>query len=365
MSTLFQQYRLGPTQLANRIVMAPMTRSRAIGNTPNELMAEYYAQRATAGLIITEGTSPSPDGLGYARTPGLFSEPQIEGWKRVTDAVHARGGAIFPQIMHTGRIGHPLNMPKGARLLAPSAVRAGGKMYTDQQGMLDHPEPLAMDASDLRATIADHAGAARNARRAGFDGVEMHAANGYLLEQFLNPHVNRREDEYGGSIENRARFVLDATAAAASEIGAERVGIRLSPYSPLGDLPAYDQVERQYTYLARELRRLGVTYLHLVLTTDPRARGTARRIAREFGGTVILNGGFDGITAATAIEAGDAALVSFGRPYISNPDFVERLRVRAPLAKADHATFYTPGPAGYIDYPPIAQAVLTNALNAA
>jgi N-ethylmaleimide reductase len=251
MSALFTSYQLGPTRLANRIVMAPMTRSRAIGNVPNELMRQYYTQRVTAGLIITEGIAPSPDGLGYARIPGLFSDAQVEQWARITEGVHTGGGAIFAQLMHTGRIGHPLNMPAGAQLVAPSAVRAAGKMYTDQQGMLDHPEPRAMDADDLRSAIDAHARAARNARRAGFDGVEMHAANGYLLEQFLNPYVNRREDEYGGTVERRARFVVEATAAAAEQIGADRVGVRISPYSTLGDMAPYEETDAQYLHLAR------------------------------------------------------------------------------------------------------------------
>jgi N-ethylmaleimide reductase len=351
MSALFTSYELGPTRLANRIVMAPMTRSRAIGNVPSELMRWYYTQRASAGLIITEGIAPSPDGLGYARIPGLYSDAQVEGWARVTEGVHAGGGAIFAQLMHTGRIGHPLNMPARAQLVAPSAVRAAGKMYTDQQGMLDHPEPRAMAAADLRSAIDAHAHAARNAGRAGFDGVEMHAANGYLLEQFLNPHVNRRDDVYGGTVERRARFVVEATAAAAAQIGADRVGIRISPYSTLGDMAPYAETDAQYLHLARELRRLGIAYLHIVITPDPRARDMTRRLAREFAGTVILNGGFDGVTAAEAIAAGDASLVSFGRPFIVNPDFVERLRAREALANADPSTFYTPGAQGYVDYP--------------
>jgi N-ethylmaleimide reductase len=230
-------------------------------------------------------------------------------------------------------------------------VRAGGKMYTDQEGMVDHPEPRAMNTDDVRRTLDDHARAARNARRAGFDGIELHGANGYLLEQFLNPHVNLRLDAYGGSMENRARFALEATAAAAAEIGADRVGVRLSPYSRLGDLPPYDGVETQYLHLARELRRIGIAYVHIVLTPDPRARATARKLAREFAGPIILNGGFDTVSAAAAIDAGDASLVSFGRPFIANPDFVNRLRLRAPLASADPATFYTPGAKGYVDYP--------------
>jgi N-ethylmaleimide reductase len=351
MNTLFKNFRIGATPLANRVAMAPMTRSRAIDNIPNDLMREYYAQRATAGLIITEGTAPSPDALGYARIPGIFSEPQVRGWSAVTHAVHAGGGAIFLQVMHTGRIAHALNLPAGARIVAPSAVRAAGQMYTDSKGMLDHPEPEAMSAKDVVETIELFAAAARNARRAGFDGVELHGANGYLLEQFLSPHANRRDDAYGGSIENRSRFVLEATRAAAREIGAERVGVRISPFGTFNDMPSYDEAPAQYTHLVSELGKLGLAYLHIVLTPDPRSRDTARRLARLFGGPVILNGGFDAAAAAAAIDAGDADLISFGRPFIANPDFVERLREDAELATADHNTFYAPGPAGYLDYP--------------
>ena len=213
MSVLFSKATLGSLSLQNHLVMCPLTRSRAVGNVPNDLMAEYYAQRASAGLIITEGTSPSPNGLGYARIPGIYSEAQVAGWKKVTDAVHARGGRIFVQLMHTGRIGHQLNLPAGAKIVAPSAVAAAGQMFTDAEGMQPHPVPAAMTEAELKSTIAEYAKAATNAVAAGFDGIELHAANGYLLEQFIRPNSNQRTDAYGGGIEKRARFVLEVVEA--------------------------------------------------------------------------------------------------------------------------------------------------------
>ena len=230
MSVLFSKATLGSLSLQNHLVMCPLTRSRAIGNVPNDLMARVLRQRASAGLIITEGTSPSPNGLGYARIPGIYSDAQVAGWKKVTDAVHARGGKIFVQLMHTGRIGHPLNLPAGAKVLAPSAVAAAGQMFTDAEGMKPHPVPAAMTEAELKSTIAEYAKAATNAVAAGFDGIELHAANGYLLEQFIRPNSNQRTDAYGGAIENRARFVLEVVEASIAAIGKDKVGIRLSPY---------------------------------------------------------------------------------------------------------------------------------------
>ena len=235
MSLLYSKAILGKLALQNHIVMAPLTRSRATGNIPNDLMAEYYAQRAGVGLIITEGTSPSPNGLGYARIPGIFSNEQVAGWKKVTDAVHAKGAKIFVQLMHTGRIGHELNLPKGARVMAPSAVKAAGQMFTDAEGLKDHPVPEAMTEADIMATTAEFVNAAINAVKAGFDGVELHAANGYLLEQFLRKNSNIRTDQYGGSIENRARFVLEVAEAVIAAIGKDKVGIRLSPFGAASD----------------------------------------------------------------------------------------------------------------------------------
>lgn len=232
--------------LGNRVVMAPMTRSRAVdANTPNVLMAEYYAQRATAGLIITEGTSPSPNGLGYARIPGLFNEAHVAGWKLVTDAVHAKGGKIFVQLMHTGRVSHAANLPAGAEVIGPTATACPGEMYTDAQGMQPHSAPRAMTAEDIAVAVAEYAKSAQLAIAAGFDGVELHAANGYLMEQFLNANVNQRVDGYGGSIQGRNRFVLEVVRATVQAIGAHRVGIRLSPYGVLNSTGAYPDLEAQ------------------------------------------------------------------------------------------------------------------------
>ncbi|MGZ5790400.1 MAG: alkene reductase, partial [Burkholderiaceae bacterium] len=240
MSQLFSPTTLGPLTLQNRLVMSPLTRNRATGNVPNALMVTYYSQRASVGLIITEGTSPSPNGLGYPRIPGIFSAAQVAEWKKVTDAVHAKGAKIFMQLMHTGRIGHPLNLPAGARMLAPSAVGAAGEIYTDAEGMKPHPVPQAMTEADIKATIAEYVQAAKNAVAAGFDGVELHGANGYLLEQFIRPNTNQRTDAYGGAIEGRARFVLEVVDGVIGAIGKDKVGIRLSPYGVFNDMPLYD-----------------------------------------------------------------------------------------------------------------------------
>ncbi|MFA6032879.1 MAG: alkene reductase, partial [Myxococcota bacterium] len=240
---LFAPAKLDGLTLANHLVMAPMTRNRAIGNVPNALMASYYGQRAGAGLIITEGVSPSPNGLGYPRIPGIFSAAQVAGWRLVTGAVHEKGGHVFVQFMHTGRVSHPANLPAGAEVLAPSAVAAAGEIYTDASGLQPHPVPREMTAGELRMTLGEFVQAARNAVEAGFDGIELHSANGYLLEQFLSPFTNQRTDGYGGSVEARCRFVLEVAAAAAEAIGRDRVGIRLSPYGVFNDMSPYAEVE--------------------------------------------------------------------------------------------------------------------------
>lgn len=357
---LFDSYRLGPVELANRIVMAPMTRSRAIGNLPNELMAEYYGQRAGAGLIITEGTSPSPNGLGYARIPGMFSVEQTAGWLLVTDAVHAKGAKIFIQLMHTGRVGSLLNLPSGAELVAPSAVAMSGNIWTDSQGEQPYDQPRVMTADDIRFAVNEYAQAAKNAIAAGFDGVEIHGANGYLITQFLDPGSNRRDDEYGGNAGKRNRFALEVAAAVIAAIGADRVGIRLSPYGVFNDMSGtYDGIASQYSYLAAALGQLRLAYLHLV---DHSAMGAPQPDAatvtgmcqgfRAAGGqAVILSGGYDRERAETDLISGAADLIAFGRPFIANPDLVERLRAGSSLAQPDQATFYSPGKEGYSDYP--------------
>jgi N-ethylmaleimide reductase len=353
---LFAPHKLGAIEVKNSIVMSPMTRCRAIGNVPNELMAEYYKQRSGAGLIITEGIAPSPNGLGYARIPGIFNKQQVEGWEKVTTAVHKNGAKIYAQFMHTGRISHPLNMPEGSQVLAPSAVKAAGQMWTDTKMMQDFPVPKAMTAEDLVNTKAEYVAAAKNAIEAGFDGVELHGANGYLLEQFLSPVSNIRTDNYGGSIENRCRFVLEVVAAVADEIGKVKTGIRLSPYGVASDMPQYPEIEATYDYLSKELDKLGIAYIHLV---DHSAMGAPavpldmkKEIGHNFNNTIILSGGYDLERAETDIESGLGDLVGFGRPFINNPDLVERLENNLPLStdlKMD--LFYSADEKGYTDYP--------------
>ena len=360
---LFSSTQLGPITLRNHVAMAPMTRSRSLGNVPGPLVAEYYAQRASAGLIITEGTSPSANGLGYARIPGLFNQAQVAGWKLTTDAVHAKGGHIFVQFMHTGRVSHPLNLPEGSDMVAPSAVAAAGQMWTDQQQMQDQPEPRALSTEEVKGLVQDFIKAAKLAIEAGFDGVELHGANGYLLEQFLNPHSNQRTDEYGGSLENRARFVLEVAAGTAAAIGADRTGIRLSPWGVFNDMKPYDGVDELYGYLATELQKLDLVYLHLVNHESmgaPAVPGKTVDLIREkFTNTLILSGGYDAQRAEADLQSGAADLIAIGRPFISSPDLIERMESGAELAESDQSTYYAPGPEGfhqgYTDYPALAE----------
>lgn len=343
----------GKLSLNNRIVMAPMTRSRALNNIPNDLMAAYYAQRATAGLIITEGTSPSPNGLGYARIPGIFSRDQVKGWKKVTSAVHDKGGKVFLQLMHTGRIGHPRNLPPGSTLVAPSSVRPENtRMWVDGEGFLDIPEPKELSGEEIQRIIGDHLRGAERAMEAGFDGIELHGANGYLIKQFLNPHTNRRTDEYGGSIENRARFVLEVAGNIASAIGKDKVGVRLSPFSNFNETPAYPEAEATYLYLGRELNELGIAYLHL---TDHEAKGQpnalVQHLRKVFNNTLIVSGGYSADSAEEVLKNNQADLVSFARPFLANPDLVDRYKNKLPLNQLKYDLFYTPGPEGYVDYP--------------
>jgi N-ethylmaleimide reductase len=355
-NTSFTTHSLGSTTLLNRIVMAPMTRSRAIENKANDLMATYYSQRAGAGLIITEGVSPSPNGLGYARIPGIFSQEQVQSWKQVTAAVHANGGKIFVQLMHTGRISHAKNLPAGARVVAPSAIQAQGQMWTDEEGMRDLPIPHGLSSEELQATKDEFVQSARNAVEAGFDGIELHGANGYLLEQFLSPHSNKRDDQYGGTVENRARFVLEVAGEAAAAIGHHKVGIRLSPYGVFNDMPHYPEIDATYIFLAEKLNDLGLAYIHLV---DHSAGGAPevpleikKKIRAKFKNTLILSGGYDFPKAEQDLSTGFADLVAFGKPFISNPDLVYRFRKNLPVnVKLDAGTFYTPGNKGYVDYP--------------
>lgn len=277
------------------------------------------------------------------------------GWKRVTDAVHARGAKIFIQLMHCGRIGHVLNLPAGARILAPSAVVAIGEMYTDAEGLKPHPVPLAMSDADIRAAIEEFAQAAKNALAAGFDGIELHSANGYLLEQFLRPNSNQRTDRYGGSIENRARFVLEVADAVTGAIGKDKVGIRLSPFGVFNDMPLYDAMEADYTYLAQQLNARGLVYIHLVdhssMGAPPVPASMKATFRSVFKGALILSGGYDAARAESDLAAGRGDLIAVGKPFLANPDLVARWKIGAALNAPDMNTFYTPGPKGYIDYP--------------
>ncbi|MBI3545836.1 MAG: alkene reductase [Gammaproteobacteria bacterium] len=358
-SLLFSGTVLGPLKLQNRLVMSPLTRSRAINNIPNALMTQYYAQRASVGLIITEGTSPSPNGLGYPRIPGIFSAAQVAGWKSITDAVHAKGAKMFMQLMHCGRIVHPLNMPAGARALAPSAIAAAGEMYTDAEGPKPHPVPQAMSDADIKNTINEFVEAAQNAMKAGFDGIELHGANGYLLEQFIRPTSNQRTDAYGGSIANRARFVLAVTEAVIAAIGKDKVGIRLSPFGVFNDMPLYDTMEADYRYLAQQLNARELLYIHLVdhssMGAPPVPDAMKATFRQEFKRALILSGGYEAERAERDLAAGKCDLVAFGRPILANPDLITRWKTDAALNVPDMTTFYTPGPKGYTDYPSLAE----------
>lgn len=353
---ILDSYKLKDTQLSNRIVMAPLTRSRAIDNIPNELMAEYYSQRASTGLIITEGTSPSANGLGYARIPGAFSDAQIAGWKKVFEAVHDKGGKIFVQLMHCGRISAVQNLPKGSETIAPSPILAVGEIHTDSDGMVSHDMPKEMTLADIEKVQQDYVTGAKKMIEAGADGVEIHAANGYLLNQFLNPKSNVRQDNYGGNLENRCRFVLEIAEKVSNAIGSDKVGIRFSPYGAFNDLePYHNEVEKQFTYLPEQLKALGIAYIHLV---DQRVAFAAPdfktdvlgTIKNSFGGTVISGGNVQSIEDAESIIKNGADLVYVGRPFISNPDLIHRFKNKLELSAPNFDTFYTPGKEGYTDY---------------
>jgi N-ethylmaleimide reductase len=352
-NTIFEPYVLGGITLANRIVMAPLTRNRAAaGLVPSELAAEYYAQRASAGLIITEATQVSKQAQGYQDTPGLYTPDQIAGWQKVTDAVHANGGRIFVQLWHVGRVSH-VDLLGGEAPVAPSAIRASTKTFVNN-GFVDVSEPRALELDELPGIINDFRQAAANAIKAGFDGVEVHGANGYLLEQFAKDGANVRTDAYGGSVENRARLMLEVTAAVAQEIGAERTGIRISPVSPANGISSSDP-QAQYDYIVDQLDALGIAYIHVVegATGGPRdiAPFDYGSLRRRFSKTYIANNGFDLELATSHLADGKADLIAFGRPFISNPDLVERLQSGAPLAEMNPATIYGGGAAGYTDYP--------------
>jgi len=352
---LFSPYGLGDLQLNNRMVLAPMTRSRALeGNVPNPLAATYYAQRASAGLQITEASQISPQGVGYIRTPGMHSQAQVAGWKKITDAVHAAGGKIFAQLWHVGRVSHP-DFHNGELPIAPSALPVEGEAFTDN-GRVKIVTPRALEEYELPSLVAQFQKAAENAKVAGFDGVELHGANGYLLDQFLRDGSNRRTDVYGGSIQNRARFPLEVTEAVLGVWEPERVGYKLSPHFAMFSMSDSNPIET-FSYLARELNRLQIGYLHIgeaIAGPFAAPAGTVRvtPILRDsFNGTVIVNGGYDARSANAAIARGEADLVAFGVPFLANPDLPARYRKGASLNAPDQATFYAGEEKGYIDYP--------------
>ncbi|WP_282363666.1 alkene reductase [Pseudomonas sp. PS01297] len=352
--TLFEPYALGHLTLANRIVMAPLTRNRAgKGFVPSEFAAEYYSQRASAGLLISEATQISQQGQGYQDTPGIYSPAQIDGWRAVTDAVHAKGGRIFAQLWHVGRISHVDLQPDGGAPVAPSALRAESKTFVNNS-FVDVSEPRALELEELPGIINDFRQAAANAIKAGFDGVEIHGANGYLLDQFAKDGANLRDDAYGGSIVNRARFLLEVASAVASEIGPQRTGIRISPVSPANGITSSDP-QAQFDYIVDQLSALDLVYLHVVegATGGPRdvAPFDYAGLRRRFKNTYIANNGYDLALAKQQLAENKADLFAFGRPFIANPDLVERLKTGAPLAELDPNTLYGGGAAGYIDYP--------------
>ena len=350
---LFSPTKLGSIQLANRIVMAPLTRNRAgQGNVPQPINAEYYAQRASAGLIITEATPISATAHGYPATPGIHDAAQVEGWKQVTAAVHAKGGKIVLQLWHVGRISHPSLQPGNALPVAPSAIKPAGQAFT-YEGLQDFVTPRALAIEELPGIVADYARATRNALDAGFDGVEIHAANGYLLDQFLRDGTNQRQDEYGGSLENRTRLLLEVTKAVVEVAGAERVGVRISPLNPFNDI-SDSAPQRLFNHVASSLSPFGLAYLHVVeggMGGEATPDFDFEDLRRQFKGGYIANLAYDKARGNAAIASGHADAIAYGAIYIANPDLVERLRQDAPLNTPDQATFYGGDAKGYTDYP--------------
>jgi N-ethylmaleimide reductase len=352
---VFSPYRLGPLHLPNRVVMAPMTRNRAgPGNVPGPLNATYYTQRASAGLIVSEGTQVSPQGQGYAGTPGIHSAEQVAGWKLVTDAVHAAGGRIFLQLWHVGRISHPSVQPNGGLPVAPSALQPAGQIMT-AQGMQPFVTPHALETNEVLGVVEEFRRGAANAKLAGFDGVELHGANGYLVDQFLKDKTNRRTDRYGGSALNRARFLIEVTEALVGVWGGDRVGVRLAPTNPFNDIADSDPAAT-FAVATGELGRLGLGYLHIVepLPSDPVAAGETPDIKffrRIWRGTLIGNKGYDLARANVLLGDGTVDLVSFATLFLANPDLPERFRRSAALNPPDRPTFYAGGEKGYTDYP--------------
>jgi N-ethylmaleimide reductase len=359
-AALFSPFKLGDLQLPNRIVMAPLTRNRATHGTdaPHELNALYYRQRASAGLLISEASQISQQGQGYIWTPGSYNAAQVAGWRKVTDSVHGAGGRIFVQLWHVGRVSHVALQPNGQAPVAPSAIRAKTKTVLEA-GFTDVSEPRALETHEIAQIVADYANAAESAKRAGFDGVEIHAANGYLIDQFLRDGSNKRTDSYGGSIENRTRFALEVADAIAKVWSKSRVGIRIAPVSPANDIQDSNPTAL-FGRLVEKLDQRGLAYIHVVEGATGGARDNFPfdfvALRKSFRGAYIANNGYDRDMAIEAVERGAADLVAFGRPFIANPDLVERLRRAAPLAPIDKATLYGGGEKGYTDYPAMAEA---------
>jgi len=355
-STLFSPIQLGAISAPNRIFMAPLTRCRAdVGNVPVALNAEYYTQRASAGLIITEATAVSPHGFGYPNTPGIFADAQVAGWRKVTDSVHAAGGRIVLQLWHVGRISHPSYQPGGVAPVAPSAIAPRGKVFTGTE-MADYVTPRALELSEIPGIIAEYVHGARLAKAAGFDGVEIHNANGYLLDQFLRDGTNHRGDRYGGSVQNRARLTLEVTEAVVGVWGADRVGIRFSPGGVFNDMRDSNPLET-FGHVLRELNPLKLAYAHVTeVTAQDIAHGATagvgpRELRSAFTGNLVTAGGFTQESGNRALAEGWADAIAFGVLFIANPDLPERFRRNAPLNTPDETTFYAPGPKGYTDYP--------------
>lgn len=355
---LFSPFRLGDIELNNRLVMAPLTRNRATHGTdaPNDLNAEYYRQRASAGLIISEATQISQQGQGYIWTPGIYTKAQVEGWAKVTKAVHEAGGKIFLQLWHVGRISHVSLQPEGAAPVAPSAIRAGTQTFVES-GFADVSEPHALTLTEIEAVLRDYVTAAKNAKKAGFDGVEIHAANGYLIDQFLKDRTNHRTDAYGGGIDRRLRFALEVVDAILGVWPRERVGIRLSPVNPFNDISDSDPA-RVFFPLVEKLSQRGIAYIHVIegQAGGPRDYAPFDYVAlrKTFAGAYIANNGYTRDLAIEALREHRADLIAFGVPFLANPDLVERLRRNAPLNPPDQATFYGGGARGYTDYPALA-----------
>jgi N-ethylmaleimide reductase len=343
--------------LHNRVVMAPMSRRRAINNIPAPSTELYYAQRASAGLIIAENTGVTANGIGYMHVPGIYNAAQKEAWKKVVDAVHARGGKIFVQLVHAGRIGHPLIFDGDAPLVAPSTVQAKGEVRIPGDIHVPLPEPEALTTDGAKTMIEAHIQASISAIEVGFDGVEIHGAHGFLPEQFLNPHTNHRTDEYGGSMENRSRFLLEIMEGVAATIGKERTGVRLSPFAYINDLPAYEEEKATYKYVIDALQKLDILYIHLSAVVENGKSSIPtdfiQDIRQRFDNLLILAGGHTATSAEAILQQGLVDLVAFGKPFIANPDLVERFRNNSELAIPDPEIFYQGGDVGYIDYPAI------------